>query len=47
MVEPLTLLSNNAFKTMKALFCKGLNLSGNKPLVLGSIKETEDPNFYC
>jgi hypothetical protein len=43
MVEPLTLLSNNALKTMKALFCKGLKLSGNKPLVLGSIKETEEP----
>jgi len=43
MVEPLTLLSNNALKTMKALFCKGLKLSGNKPLVLGSIKEPEEP----
>jgi|GEM_PF-1167429 hypothetical protein len=45
MVEPLTLLSNNALKTMKALLCKGLKLSGNKPLVLGSIKETEEPDF--
>jgi len=33
----------NAFKTMKPLFCKGLKLSGNKPLVLGFIKETEEP----
>jgi len=45
MVEPLRLLSNNALETIKALFCKGLKLSGNKPLVLGSIKETEEP-FY-
>jgi hypothetical protein len=33
-------------KTVKALFCKGLKLSGNKPLVLGSIKETEEPNKF-
>jgi hypothetical protein len=33
-------------ETIKALFCKGLKLSGNKPLVLGSIKETEEPLFY-
>jgi hypothetical protein len=43
MVEPLTLLSNNALKTMKALFYKGLKLSINKPLVFGFIKETEEP----
>jgi len=37
----------NALKTAKALLCKGLKLSGNKPLVLGSIKETEEPKLYA